>query len=266
MNNLQKLLETEGYQSYISVDPILHQILRPSSSITELDKDGTFWEDLNLIPTLQELEAKMARQADPNQPIFAYTQPQNVHTLTLDRLHGSGSRRDISIREIRLMDRAFGEFVHFLKDRGLYDNSIIVLTSDQGDAYGEFGRYGHSDFLVPEVVRIPLIIHLPPRLREKVAWDPEQIAFTLDLTPSLYYLLGHRPTVNQELFGRPAVHREAGRADALFALAISHRFQLCAGIRIARQGGESPCSLWMRSTAATIFLISRPTPKRCTIM
>ena len=203
MNNLQKLLETEGYQSYISVDPILHQILRPSSSITELDKDGTFWEDLNLIPTLQELEAKMARQADPNQPIFAYTQPQNVHTLTLDRLHGSGSRRDISIREIRLMDRAFGEFVHFLKDRGLYDNSIIVLTSDHGDAYGEFGRYGHSDFLVPEVIRIPLIIHLPPRLREKVAWDPEQIAFTLDLTPSLYYLLGHRPTVNQELFGRP---------------------------------------------------------------
>ena len=203
MNNLQKLLETEGYQSYISVDPILHQILRPSSSITELDKDRTFWEDLNLIPTLQELEAKMARQADPNQPIFAYTQPQNVHTLTLDRLHGGGSRRDMSIREIRLMDRAFGEFIHFLKARGLYDNSIIVLTSDHGDAYGEFGRYGHSDFLVPEVIRIPLIIHLPPRLREKVAWDPEQIAFTLDLTPSLYYLLGHRPTVNQELFGRP---------------------------------------------------------------
>jgi hypothetical protein len=203
MNNLQKLLETEGYQSYISVDPILHQILRPSSSITELDKDRTFWEDLNLIPTLKELEAKMARQADPNRPIFAYTQPQNVHTLTLDRLHGGGSRRDMSIREIRLMDRAFGEFVHCLKDRGLYDNSIIVLTSDHGDAYGEFGRYGHSDFLVPEVIRIPLIIHLPPRLRQKVAWDPEQIAFTLDLTPSLYYLLGHRPTVDQELFGRP---------------------------------------------------------------
>jgi Sulfatase len=203
MNNLQKLLETEGYQSYISVDPILHQILRPSSSITELDKDRTFWEDLNLIPTLKELEAKMAAQADPNKPIFAYTQPQNVHTLTLDRLHGGGSRRDMSIREIRLMDRAFGEFVHFLKDRGLYDNSIIVLTSDHGDAYGEFGRYGHSDFLVPEVMRIPLIIHLPPRLREKVAWDPQQISFTLDLTPSLYYLLGHRPTVDQELFGRP---------------------------------------------------------------
>jgi arylsulfatase A-like enzyme len=101
------------------------------------------------------------------------------------------------------MDAACGEFVHFLKDRGLYDNSIIVLTSDHGDAYGEFGRYGHSDFLVPEVIRIPLIIHRPPRLREKLAWDAQQIAFTLDLTPSLYYLLGHRPTVDQELFGRP---------------------------------------------------------------
>ncbi|HZW79920.1 MAG TPA: sulfatase-like hydrolase/transferase, partial [Candidatus Deferrimicrobiaceae bacterium] len=84
-----------------------------------------------------------------------------------------------------------------------YDNSIIVLTSDHGDSYGEFGRYGHSDFLFPEVIRIPLIIHLPSEMRRGAVWDPEQIAFSMDVTPTLYYLLGHRPILNNELLGRP---------------------------------------------------------------
>ena len=203
MNNLQKLLDTDGYESYISVDPILQAILRPSSSIVKLDKNRTFWEDLDFVPTLKELETKIDARPDKSKPIFAYTQPQNVHTLTLDRLRGGRSRREISIQEMRRMDTAFGEFVDFLKSRGLYDNSIIILTSDHGDAYGEFGRYGHSDFIFPEVVKIPLIIHLPPRLKKQVAYDPHQLAFSLDITPSLYYLLGHRPTLNRELFGRP---------------------------------------------------------------
>jgi arylsulfatase A-like enzyme len=101
------------------------------------------------------------------------------------------------------MDAAFGEFLDFLRQRGLYDNSIIVLTADHGDSYGEFGRWGHSDFLFPEVIRIPLIVHLPPQMRQRLVWDPNDPAFTTDITPSLYYLLGHRPIINNELFGRP---------------------------------------------------------------
>jgi arylsulfatase A-like enzyme len=101
------------------------------------------------------------------------------------------------------MDRAIGEFIEFLRRRGLYENSIIILTADHGDCYGEFGRWGHSDFLFPQIVRIPLIIHLPLQLREQFVWNPNDVAFTTDITPSLYYLLGHRPIINNELFGRP---------------------------------------------------------------
>jgi hypothetical protein len=203
MNNLQKLLETDGYQSYISVDPILYKILRPSTSITPLDTDDKLWGDLDFVPTLKELESKIDSRADREKAIFAYTQPQNVHTITLARSKIKGGRRGASIFELRRMDAAFGEFVQFLQQRGLYDNSIIVLTADHGDCYGEFGRYGHADFLFPQVIRIPLIIHLPPRMRKQVAWDADRIAFTTDITPSLYYLLGHRPILNNELFGRP---------------------------------------------------------------
>ncbi|MGA2856627.1 MAG: sulfatase-like hydrolase/transferase [Candidatus Sulfotelmatobacter sp.] len=203
MNNLQKLLETDGYQSYISVDPIVRMMLEPSSSITELDHDSKSWAELDFIPTLKELEAKIDSRSERKKPIFAYTQPQNVHTLTLERSKIKGGRKAVSIYELRRMDAAFGEFLDFLRQRGLYDNSIIVLTADHGDSYGEFGRWGHSDFLFPEVIRIPLIVHLPPQMRQRLVWDPNDPAFTTDITPSLYYLLGHRPIINNELFGRP---------------------------------------------------------------
>jgi Sulfatase len=207
MNNLQKLLDTDGYHSYISVDPILYKILRPSESITPLDTDNKLWGDLDFVPTLKELESKIDSRSDREKPIFAYTQPQNVHTITLARSKIKGGRRGASIFELRRMDAAFGEFVQFLQQRGLYDNSIIILTADHGDCYGEFGRYGHADFLFPQVIRIPLIVHLPPRVRKQVVWDANEIAFTTDVTPSLYYLLGHRPILNKELFGRPLFTR-----------------------------------------------------------
>jgi len=203
MNNLQKLLHTDGYQSYISFDPILRKILQPSSSTIEVENDTASWGEMDFVPTLQKLQASIAEHQKPDQPIFAYSQPQNVHTLTLARSRMKGGRKEISIYELRRMDTAFGQFLRFLQQRGLYDNSIIILTADHGDAYGEFGRYGHSDFLFPEVIRIPLIVHLPPQLRQQVVWDTQQVVFNTDITPSLYYLLGHRPILNNELFGRP---------------------------------------------------------------
>jgi hypothetical protein len=203
MNNLQKMLETDGYQSYITIDPIVHEMLQPSASITPLDKNIKSWDYLDFVSTLEELETKIDSRSDRAKPIFAYTQPQNVHTITLERAKIKGGRKNASIYELRRMDVAFGKFVEFLRQRGLYDNSIIILTSDHGDCYGEFGRYGHSDFLFPQVIRIPLIIHLPPRMRKQFVWDTHLVAFNADITPSLYYMLGHRPIFNKEIFGRP---------------------------------------------------------------
>ena len=203
MNNLEHLLEVDGYQSYISLDPILRTIVRPSSSITELESDATPWGDLDFVPTLKKLETAIDARVERKRPIFAYSQPQNIHTLTLERSRIQGGRKAVTAYELRRMDAAFGEFLRFLEQRGLYDNSIIILTADHGDSYGEFGRYGHSNFLFPEVIRIPLILHLPAKMREGLVWDTQQVSFTTDIAPTLYYLLGHRPILNNELFGRP---------------------------------------------------------------
>ncbi len=234
VDNLQQLLETDGYHSYISVDVILRQILRITPSITKLDADTKImsnyeraryerepgaqslqptkkndrsWSNLDFVATLNELEGRIAQRKDVDTPIFAYTQPQNIHTIPLEESWLGSTRRQITIRELRKVDAAFGKFIRFLQAQGLYENSIVILTSDHGDAYGEFGRFGHADFIFPQVMRIPLIIHLPPQIRKKVVWDSHRIAFSLDITPSLYYLLGHYPTLDSDLAGRPLFTR-----------------------------------------------------------
>jgi membrane-anchored protein YejM (alkaline phosphatase superfamily) len=255
VNNLQKLIDVEGYQSYISVDPILQQTLRMSPSITKLDEDTRLisdydyavtrkgvdprsiartkqnsksWFNFDFVDTLNELESKIETRGreDANKPIFVYTQPQNIHTVNLGQSRIGGSTRDISISELRRIDAAFGKFIRFLQARGLYDNSIVILTADHGEAYGEFGRFGHADFLFPEVIRIPLIFHLPPRMRQGLVCDPQQISFSIDIAPSLYYLLGHRPTLNSELAGRPlftrTIQEQAGYRRPQYFIASSY--------------------------------------------
>ena len=214
MNNLQKLLETDGYQSYISTDPLLRTVLAKSPSITGLDERTHAWSDLDFVATLKELETKIDERTDRAKPIFAYSQPQNVHTITLARSKIPGGRKAVSIYELGRMDTAFGEFLGFLRQRGLYDNSIVILTADHGDSYGEYGRYGHSDFLFPEIIRIPMIVHLPEEMRKHYVVDTKQPAFTTDITPSLFYLLGHKPILNNEIFGRPIFTQTAEEATA----------------------------------------------------
>jgi len=58
------------------------------------------------------------------------------------------------------VDYALEEFFTFLKRRGLYDRSIIIIISDHGEALGEHGRYEHVD-VYEHTVRIPMMVKFP---------------------------------------------------------------------------------------------------------
>lgn len=65
------------------------------------------------------------------------------------------------VAEVEAVDRAVGELVAELKERGIYDSSLIVLTSDHGEGLGEHGIIGHAVQLYDEVLRVPLVMKLP---------------------------------------------------------------------------------------------------------
>ncbi len=61
------------------------------------------------------------------------------------------------------LDAQLGDLFGELRRRGLLDNTIVVITSDHGEALGEDGAFGHVAPIVrQEVSRVPLIVRYPP--------------------------------------------------------------------------------------------------------
>lgn len=207
MNALEKLLAHEGYRRYVSLDTILRTILTRSPQLVEID-EGVATKDLDLCRSLDEMWSRI--QSGGPDPIFVYTQPQNLHISLIARegqraLDGgdyAGFYAPYASR-LKRIDACLGSFLDRLRATPLYDESIIVLTSDHGDSLGEGGRWGHAYTLFPEIVQIPLVIRVPERLRAERSADADAPVFSTDITPTLYALLGHEPELDSEFFGRP---------------------------------------------------------------
>jgi arylsulfatase A-like enzyme len=85
-------------------------------------------------------------------------------------------------------DRDLGELINYMKETGIYDSSIVIITSDHGEEFGDHGHLYHGDKLFDEQIRIPLIIHFPEGSLQckKVGAPIRQI----DIIPTLVDYLG----------------------------------------------------------------------------
>jgi membrane-anchored protein YejM (alkaline phosphatase superfamily) len=211
LNSLDRMLHTDGYRMVISVDEVLSALLPADDEVTKLDTELKLWNHLELGSTLRQARDALDAMSGTRQPVFFYTQPKNVHQFarndvpspTSQHWQGPEGMNGRISYEVNWVDKCLGEFFDYLKRRGMYDDSIIIVTSDHGDATGEFGRNSHSTSIWPEIMRVPLIIHLPPKMRVQLVYDDTRISTLTDIAPTLYYLLGHRPIVHNPLYGRP---------------------------------------------------------------
>jgi len=210
VNGLEKLVNADGYHEIISYDNVVREILSPKDELTKLDTETPTWRALDFCSTVPQLTANLDAHPDPSRPLFFYAQPQNVHmfatntepTVKTSNWSSPGFNPRIALA-VHQTDQCIGNLLSYLKSHGLYENSIIVLTSDHGDATGELGRRAHSYLIYPEVMHVPLIVHLPKSMRSKLTYNPDRISTLTDITPSLYYLLGHRPIKQDPMLGQP---------------------------------------------------------------
>jgi arylsulfatase A-like enzyme len=63
--------------------------------------------------------------------------------------------------EILFMDHHVGRLFRALRALDRYDSSLIVVTADHGELFGEHGAQGHGAWLWEEVLRIPLVVRFP---------------------------------------------------------------------------------------------------------
>jgi len=63
--------------------------------------------------------------------------------------------------EIAFADEQVGRLLRFLKEKGIYQNTVIVLCGDHGESLGEHGEKTHGFFIYNATMHVPLIIQLP---------------------------------------------------------------------------------------------------------
>lgn len=103
-------------------------------------------------------------------------------------------------REAEAADAAFGNLVAMLKKRQLYDSSLIVFTSDHGEALGEHGIVGHIVNLHDEMLHVPLMIKLPKghEGRHFLERSQRELVRLIDVAPTILDALGLPPLPGQE--------------------------------------------------------------------
>jgi arylsulfatase A-like enzyme/Tfp pilus assembly protein PilF len=89
--------------------------------------------------------------------------------------------------EIAFADEQVGRLLRFLKDNGLYQNTVIVLSGDHGESLGEHGEKTHGFFIYNVTMQVPLIIHLPGKSAAYTVADPVSL---VDLMPTVLAATG----------------------------------------------------------------------------
>jgi len=63
--------------------------------------------------------------------------------------------------EIRWTDRHLGRFFRRLRELGLWDDALVIVTADHGEEFFEHGNKGHKHNLYKETTHVPLIVKYP---------------------------------------------------------------------------------------------------------
>lgn len=127
---------------------------------------------------LEELSA--ARAA--NKRTFAwvhYYEPHQTQAAGL-RTRGSQARERYDML-VRYVDAHIGRLLAELEKQGYFEDSLIVIFGDHGEALGELGYYGHHVYLNQFIGDVPLIVHAPGL----AAGTSDQLATLIDIAPTV---------------------------------------------------------------------------------
>jgi len=115
----------------------------------------------------------------------------------------------------RFVDDGIGEVFEELRRRGLYDNTLIIVTSDHGEEFLEHAMLGHGESLYDEVIRVPLIIKFPCPGRYCEPRRIDKQVELVDILPTVLSIVGvERP---DNLVGRSLVDGEIPDGSSAFS-------------------------------------------------
>ncbi|MBZ5722691.1 MAG: sulfatase-like hydrolase/transferase [Acidobacteriia bacterium] len=135
---------------------------------------------------------------DPHDP---YEPPPPFSETYKDRLYDG---------EIAYADSVLGNFVAYLKQKGWYENSVVVVVGDHGEGLGEHNEDTHGIFLYDSTTHVPLMVKLPGNNSAGKVIDAQ--VRTIDILPTVLDLV--RVAAPDQLDGKSLKPYFAGKETA----------------------------------------------------
>ena len=139
----------------------------------EFEPPPRFLRDLGLDGSIERDEEAMAFLGNQQMP------DERARRYLIDRYDGG----------VRAADEMVGRLLDHLDDRGLRDDTVILVTSDHGKEIGDRNQVRHGHSLQEEMVHVPLWLSAPG-LKPGVIDSPKSL---IDVAPTLIELLGLPP-------------------------------------------------------------------------
>lgn len=178
----------------------------PQIEILETQLSHTQRRAQNVTDLALPLSASMAEKGpfflflhyfDPHTP---YDPPPPYSMVDPSLVEGSdeifNARYD---KEIAYTDEQVGRLLKGLEKRGLMENTLVVLTSDHGEALGEHGELSHGYYVYEETMHIPMIFSFPGKIPEGVRHSG--LSRHIDIVPTILEILGIDGTEDRNFQG-----------------------------------------------------------------
>ncbi len=91
--------------------------------------------------------------------------------------------------EIAFVDSQVGRITNYMKQKGLYDRTLIVIVGDHGEGLGEHGEKTHGFFIYHTTLHVPLLIKLPAGAPPRTPLVNEAVNLA-DLLPTILEVAG----------------------------------------------------------------------------
>ncbi|MCA9633532.1 MAG: sulfatase, partial [Myxococcales bacterium] len=135
----------------------------------------------------QQLEAAREARSRSGKPFFGYVHFMDPHSPYVPHpdLPAFGSQpRDLYDSEVRYTDEWVGKLIDLALAGG---DTSVILSADHGECFGEHGHLKHGYELWEELIRVPLMIHVPGVAPRRIATPRSH----LDLAPTILELMGY---------------------------------------------------------------------------
>lgn len=149
------------------------------SNIEEMERPGNVVADVTLDWLKQNYQKKFFLWMHLYDPHYPYHPPAAFSAEYKDRPYDG---------EIAFADQQVGRLIRFLKEKNLYQNTLIVLSGDHGESLGEHEEKTHGFFIYNATLHVPLIFHLPIAVAQK-ARTPKDLVSLADLMPTILQVL-----------------------------------------------------------------------------